>query len=255
MMAEDKKKPRKPVVGSRAPASAPRKIAGREVRQEPTDPAHGVVQKVRRKPKVPKLPRPERNPVAAGGVLTREMTTRVLAGVLAVLTVAAAGLGWYLLDDPSDGGSGSSSCYEADRDFEIPDHPVTVSDLDWRAAREASTESVVKILTVNWKTYDKHLEDVQKLMTREWAEKEYVNTARDTRANFLKNKADYKFAVAGESVVCASADKITSLLFLNQYVYKGTGDNRVGPDVYQVRVIVTAVRKGETWLVDRLDAL
>jgi len=255
-MAEDKKKPRKPVVGSRAPASAPRKIAGRAARPEPTESAPDGAVAPERAPEAEKPRKSARTRAeAAGGVLVRQTTTRVLAGVLAVLTVAAAGLGWYLLDDPSDGGSASSSCYEADQDFEIPDHPVTVSDLDWRAAREASTESVVKILTVNWKTYDKHLEDAQKLMTREWAENEYVNTARDTRANFLKNKADYKFAVAGESVVCASADKITSLLFLNQYVYKGTGDNRVGPDVYQVRVIVTAVRKGETWLVDRLDAL
>ena len=249
MMAEDKKKPRKPVVGSRAPASAPRKIAGRAARPEQTGATEpeATVATPRRSTRA----RVE----AAGGVLVKQATTRVLAGVLAVLTVAAAGLGWYLLDDPSDRGSGSSSCYEADKDFEIPDHPVTVSDLDWRAAREASTQSVIKILNVNWKTYDKHLEDAQKLMTRDWAEKHYVNTARDTRANFLKNQADYKFAVAGESVVCASTDKITSLLFLNQYVYKGTGDNRVGPDIYQVRVIVTAVRKGETWLVDRLDAL
>ena len=45
------------------------------------------------------------------------------------------------------------------------------------------------------------------------------------------------------------------MLFLNQYVYKGTGEDRVGPDVYQVRVIVEAVASGDEWLVDELKAL
>lgn len=260
-MAEDKKKPRKPVVGSRAPSSAPRKVAGRAVRPEvtdsrvePTPPAPPAAAKSS-PPATARLRHTTRARLqTAGGVLLRPVTTRVLAGLLAVLTLAASGLAWYVfIDDPAE--SAGSACYQSGKDYEIPDHPVSVPDLDWRAAREASTQAVVKILTANWKTYDKHVEDAQKLMTREWAQKQYLNTARDTRENFLKNKADYQFAVVGESVVCASSDKITSLLFLNQYVYKGTGDDRVGPEIYQVRVIVTAVRQGETWLVDQLDAL
>lgn len=257
-MAEDKKKPaRKPVVGSRAPASTPRKVAGRTTRPEPTEPTGTPPPPPSQAPSSAPAPKPTGKPTRTG-VLTSAKTTSVLAGAIAVLLVAAVALAGILVfdfDDSSAGGVDPSDCYDAEKDFEIPDHPVTVPDLDWRAARDESTQAVVKILTVNWKTYDKHLEDAQKVMTRDWAEEHYLNTARDTRANFLKNKADYKFAVVGESVVCASREEITSLLFLNQYVYKGTGANRVGPDIYQVRVIVTAVREGETWLVDRLDAL
>ena len=270
-MAEDKKKPaRKPVVGSRAPAPAPRKVAGRTTRPEPTEPAGTPTtppsptsppsppSRPRTQPQTA-APQPSAKPARSGGVLSSVRTTKALVGAIAVLLVAAIALGGTLVFDPFDDSSAAgvdpSDCYDAEKDFEIPDHPVTVPDLDWRAARDESTQAVVKILTVNWKTYDQHLGEAQKLMTRDWAEEHYLNTARDTRANFLKNKADYKFAVVGESVVCASRDEITSLLFLNQYVYKGTGANRVGPDIYQVRVIVTAVREGETWLVDRLDAL
>ena len=63
------------------------------------------------------------------------------------------------------------------------------------------------------------------------------------------------FEVAGQSVVAASEEKVTTLLFLNQYVFKGAGKDRTGPEVYQVRVVVTAVPDGDEWLVDDLEAL
>jgi Mce-associated membrane protein len=178
----------------------------------------------------------------------------VLSAVLAVLALVLGALVFLLVRDPSGAGAWR---VQAGEEFVAPavdDHPVTVDSIEWRNATEAATRAVTDILTVDWKTYDEHLEAAKERMTPTFAE-DYEVTAGDTRDKFIQSKADYDFAVVGQSVVSATDEELTALLFLNQYVYKGEGKGRVGPDVYQVRVVVTAVRDGDEWLVDELEAL
>lgn len=275
------KTPRRPVVGSRTPGQRPRRVAGHSSRpaDEATTPAVEEQPTVAEQPPVADQPPVEEQPpvaeqppvvelppvqiapdatetsvAPADGVLSRERTTVVLGCVLAALLVVIAVLTWQVVDDDESAASSAWHFQGSEEPFEPPTHPMGVDYVEWRNASDASTNAVLDILTVDWKTYDEHLEAVKKRMTEEWA-KEYSRTAEDSRAKFVESKADYDFEVVGQSVISASANRVTSLLFLNQYVYKGTGKNRVGPDVYQVRVIVEAVASGDEWLVDDLKAL
>lgn len=277
--------PRKPVRGSRPASSAPRRLAGQgagrvprddaEVPEEPTtdlstpdepttdEPTSGEPTASASEDVTTVPPTEVDRPGAPTGQPASARTTAVLAALLALLVVTAVVLaGFVRADDDARwfglGGQDESETkvwrYQAGERFVMPERPVSVNYVEWRNASDAATNAVLDILTVDWKTYDKHLDAVLKRMTDDFA-KEYKATAEDSRAKFLETKADYEFEVVGQSVVSASEDEVTSLLFLNQYVYKGEGDARVGPDVYQVRVVVTAVPSGDEWIVDQLDAL
>lgn len=269
--------PRRPVGGSRPSSAAPKKIAGRGVPAPPPGEETPEVTPVEQAPAparaVPTRPVPTRPAPAAppqpseppSGILTRSTTTVVLAAVLGVLLLgclAAAGLAfraddarWFGLGDRGGEASGAAWRYDAKKDFALPEHPIAVNYVDARNAADAATNAVLAILTVDWKTYDDHLEGVRTRMTESFYDEEYAATAADSREKFLASKAAYQFEVAGQSVVSATDTEVTALLFLNQYVTKGEGEDRVGPDVYQVRVLVTAVADGDEWLVDKLDAL
>jgi hypothetical protein len=187
-------------------------------------------------------------------VLSRQRTTVVLGALLASLLVVVSVLTSQVVSDDQPAEAGAWHFQGADKPFDPPAHPMGVPYVEWRNASDAATNAVLAILTVDWKTYDQHLATVKKRMTDSWA-KEYTRTAEDSRARFLDSKAHYDFEVVGQSVISATTTRVTSLLFLNQFVYKGVGKDRVGPDVYQVRVIVEAVASGDEWLVDDLRAL
>jgi Mce-associated membrane protein len=261
------KTPRRPVVGSRTPGQRPRRVAGQTSRpvgsdtpptvdqptvEEPTVGEPTVDEPRVEQPRLTEPPSPTGAP--ADGVLSRQRTTVVLGAVLAGLLVAISVLTWQVVDDDEPAAQAAWHFQGADKPFDPPKHPMSVNYVEWRNASDATTNAVLDILTVHWKTYDEHLESAKKRMTDSWA-KEYARTADDTRTKFLAAKADYDFEVVGQSVITASATKVTALLFLNQYVYKGVGKDRVGPDVYQVRVIVEAVASGDEWLVNELRAL
>lgn len=262
-------KPRRPVVGSRPVSPAPRKVAGRGgVRPDPGVDTWAVVEQeaetpVETPPATPdETPGPSAAevgptvpaPRAEAGLLRSRRTTQVLGVLLACLLVAGIALGvlWRVWASEEDDAPAEDPV-RAGEAFEVPDQPITVPLLEWRNANEAAVEAVTKILNRRWQTYDEHADQVRDLMTEDFAD-EYAATNEDSREAFLADKAEYNFAVVGQSVVQARPDRVTSLLFLNQYVYKGVGKERVGPEIYQVRVVVTTVREGGTWKVDDLQA-
>lgn len=270
MSKPERNTPRRPVGGSRPRASAPKKIAGRSgqpsLSTPPSEPAPQSASPQSAPPTPPAPPEPTYviDPGAGGepGVLSRPGTTRVLAVVLAVLLAALAVVvgfvqddegGWYGLGDET-GSSADVWRYDSTEDFDLPDAPVQVPWVDARNAADAATQAVVDILTVKWQTYDDHLAAVKPRMTAQFG-KQYAELAADTRDKFLSSKAEYRWEVVGQSVVSASDTEVTALLFLNQYVYKGAGPDRTGPEIHQVRVIVTAVADGDEWKIDQLDAL
>lgn len=188
------------------------------------------------------------------GALSSVATTKVLLSVLvALLVIGVAEAGVWAFSRA--GGEGKvQHALSFDEDYVVSDSPVTVPMADWRDASDAAIKGVTEILNVSWKDYDQNLADARKLITDRF-EKEYSNTAKDSRALFLKNKAEYDFAVVGSSVVEATPDEVATLLFLNQFVYKGEGKDRTGPEIYPVRVMVRMVRTDGGWLIDELHAL
>jgi hypothetical protein len=283
MSSNDNPTPRRPVRGSRPTSSAPKKIAGRSQRPEMPEIPGPEADAPAAAPETPRPPadtppppapytpaapptyviQPETDaPAPADGVLTRSRTTVVLASVLAGLLAATAFLAGFWVDDEGgwyglgqdDAPAAANWDFDIDEPFELPDQPIAVPFVDARNAGEASTNAVLEILTVDWKSYDDHFDSVRDRMTDNFAD-EYADEVEDTRDRFVESRAEYQFEVAGQSVVAATEEKVTTLLFLNQYVFKGTGSDRTGPEVYQVRVVVTAVPSGDEWLVDDLEAL
>ncbi|KRF17263.1 hypothetical protein ASG90_08140 [Nocardioides sp. Soil797] len=312
-MTDNNKPTRRPVAGSRNPATAPRRIAGRSTRPEPSQVESAQVESKQAESNRAESNRAESNraesnraesnraesnraesaqseekqsgakrtfakrnaqkqsaqkqsdsstteaepsPAASrqGGALSSAGTTKVLVGLLAALLVVAVvevGAWTFARFTGSDEPQHVLSFTD---DYVVHDDPVTVPMADWRDANDTAMKSVTEILNVSWKDYDQNLHDARKLITDRF-EKEYASTTEDSRELFLKNKAEYDFAVVGTSVVEATPDEVATLLFLNQHVYKGEGKQRTGPDVYPVRVMVRMVRTDTGWLIDELRAL
>lgn len=235
-------KPRRPIAGSRTPSPAPRKIAGRGRIEPPAE-----VPEVSAPP--PSAPPPSAPPPSAPpyappssdvppGLLAGAVTTRVLVAVLVVLALVGGGELFYLLRDPlrpSD------------------DRPVTVTKLDTRLAVEDATRQLSDILTFTWRNYDEEIDDALARMEDGDFKDEWRQTAEDTRTKVLAQKAEYSVQVKGSGVIEAGPDEVTTLVFLDQIVFRGQGADRVGPEVYPFRIEITTVRDGDRWLVSGIE--
>lgn len=279
-----KKLPRRPIAGSRVPTSAPRRIAGRSARSEDAEQSRtedetetseldedeaATAQRFR----LPGVPldkvkerfggssRNEAETAADGpdategvephGVLGRRGTTKVLgalAGLLTLVIIAMlAWTGWQAWNDDD----GPEHVMAFDREYAVKEKPVRIPVSGWNAANNAASKAITEIFTFDWKNYDENVQDARALITEKF-EKEYSKTATATREKFLASKADYEVTVVGQSVVEATPDEVATLIFLNQFVYKGEGDQRTGPEIYQARMLVRMVRTDRGWLVDEL---
>lgn len=222
--------PRRPVGGSRAGGSAPKKIAGRA---RPLDVEPPPVEQF-----APEQDQTDEvdGPAAAPGRLSQRRTTRWLVGALAVLALVGGGELFYLFG-PGPEPSGS--------------RPVVVDELDVKLAVDDATKQVEAILTFTWEDYDSELEDSLERITGKFHD-EFEATATDSRTKVLEQKAEYSVEVMGSAVMRADEDQVTTLVFLNQIVYRGEGEKRVGPDVYPFRIEVTTVREDDRWLVTQM---
>lgn len=249
----DNSKPKRPVVGSRTPAARPRKIAGRQRREdeppplveevarnqgEPTKPT--TAQKLEKAPKTPKAPKPPKPPKR--GVLDRGATTGVLGVVLGLLALVAAAEAVYIWAPDRLGQDDAEVSAET---------PVVVSQLEERAAVEAASDHASTILSTSYKDYDKQIAEATGLMT-EGFRKEYLDTAEPLADDFRENKMDLEVGVVGASVVKADKNKVDALLFLNQLVTKGAGPDK-GSKYTPYRALVTIVRSDGRWLVENIE--
>jgi hypothetical protein len=232
-------KPRRPIAGSRTPSAVPKKIAGRgRTVPAPADPDEQVeqVEPVEQAaPVPPEDPGPETAPPS--GLLTGRRTTAVLAALVGLLVLVVAGEIFYLAKDPLE---------------PTDDRPVAVSELDTRLAVDDATRQLTEILEFTWRDYDEQTEDALSRIQDGKFKEEYEQTAEDTRVKVLEQKAEYSVEVLGSGVIEAGPDEVTTLVFLNQIVFRGQGKNRVGPEVYPFRIEVTTVRDGDRWLVSKI---
>ena len=240
--------PRKPIAGSRVPASRPRRLAGSG---RPEEPVEEVAPTEPTKPTGPTRPSPPptKPPAAAkapGSDPEREpshflaslRTTWVLVAVIVVLAiVSAAEIGWLV--------SRTDPTVSAAR-------PVVAGEVTHRAATDAAQRDIVEILTYSYQDFDERIGKATSLMTPAFA-KQFRATAEDVRADFVANKTQQLVKVRGTSVVRASDTQVQALLFLDQYVTKKGDKSAPGTDYTPFRALVTMVRTDHGWLVDNIN--
>lgn len=231
-MAEE---PRKPIAGSRVPASRPRRLAGSGRPDEP-----GEIAPTATPTDTPTAP--TRQKVVRDGepshFLASLRTTWALVAVIVVLAiVSAAEIGWLVTRaDPVVSAS----------------RPVVAGEVTHRAATDAAQRDIVEILTYGYQDFDSRIDKATSLMTPAFA-KQFRATAEDVRADFVANKTQQLVKVRGTSVVRASDTQVQALLFLDQYVTKKGDKSAPGTDYTPFRALVTMVRTDHGWLVDNID--
>lgn len=237
--------PRKPIAGSRVPASRPRRLAGSGRAEEPVPEVAPIdltkptpATPPRTKPPVaarPPVADPEREP---SRFLASLRTTWVLVAVIVVLAiVSAAEIGWLATrKDPVVSAA----------------RPVVAGEVTHRAATDAAQRDIVEILSYGYQDFDARIAKATSLMTPAFA-KQFRDTAEDVRADFVANKTQQLVKVRGTSVVRASDTQVQALLFLDQYVTKKGDKSAPGTDYTPFRALVTMVRTDHGWLVDNIN--
>lgn len=223
--------PRKPIAGSRVPASRPRRLAGSGRPDEPVAAEPTATPKATPTQKLVREREPSR-------FLASLRTTWVLVAVIVVLAIAsAAEIGWLVTRaDPVVSAS----------------RPIVAGEVTHRAATDAAQRDIVEILTYSYQDFDSRIDKATSLMTPAFA-KQFRATAEDVRADFVANRTQQLVKVRGTSVVRASDTQVQALLFLDQYVTKKGDKTAAGTDYTPFRALVTMVRTDHGWLVDNIN--
>ena len=225
--------PRRPVVGSRHPTGRPRSVAGR--RPEASE-----------SPAPPFAPEPPADdPARAAGddgtapatrsrLLTSGRTTLALVVALVLMSGVLAGEAWYLWFKGEPVVSAS--------------RPVVTGEIAHRAAVESARQGVTEILSYGYQDFDEQIDEATSLMTDSFAD-EFRQTAGDVKKEFVAERTEQDIRVVAASVVQASSQQVRALLFLDQYVVKGTEGTSVTP----YRALVTMVHTEGGWLVSDIE--
>lgn len=223
--------PRKPIAGSRVPASRPRRLAGSGRPDEPVAAEPTATPKATPTQEVVREREPSR-------FLASLRTTWALVAVIVVLAiVSAAEIGWLVTRaDPVVSAS----------------RPIVAGEVTHRAATDAAQRDIVEILTYSYQDFDSRIDKATSLMTPAFA-KQFRATAEDVRADFVANRTQQLVKVRGTSVVRASDTQVQALLFLDQYVTKKGDKTAAGTDYTPFRALVTMVRTDHGWLVDNIN--
>lgn len=250
-MAEIKKPQRLKSTGT-GPRPA-RRVAGQSPR--PAEPS-GEAQSPVVEPKT-QAPKSTSTTTAQPSVLERRRTTVVLSSILGVLAVLLVGLAITgLAGEPDEGDVKRWEPTLQAGKFTPPGdnvHPVTVSSVEWASSVDDVAKGIEKIFTFSAKTIDGHLDAVKPLMTQRFIDEEYTATFNETAGKVKTNNADYQMETQAQSVLTASNSKVTAMIFVNQYVTKGTGKQAV-TDLNPLRLFVTAVRDKNAWKIDDIKA-
>lgn len=190
-------------------------------------------------------------------MLESRRTTVVLTSVLAVTVVLLLALTvTFFAGEPDEGEVKRWEPTVGAGKFELPksgERPVTVGPVEWAGSVDEVAKAVTRIFTFSAKTIDTHVDDVAGLMTDDFRDGEYQETFAATSGKVKSNAAEYQMSVVGQSAITASSDRVTVLLFANQFVSKGTGKD-VASELNPVRLIVSAIRVENAWKIDKIKA-
>jgi Mce-associated membrane protein len=182
-------------------------------------------------------------------------TTSTLLAVLGVLVlVLALQCGWFVWNAARDvevAATPTASEEKSDDEapIEVPDgKPVVLGQLAVQEGVEAAAAAAQAMFARNWKSYDEGVDTAVALMTEDFG-KEFRATTEDVRQEFVRKKTEVQVRVVAQSVVRANDAELEALIFLNQYVFRGEGDD--AKSTYTpYRALLTMVHTNQGWLVD-----
>lgn len=261
-----------PVGGSRTGAARPRRLAGQgESKAAPTeaDPLQPAAVEPETVEPAPQPGPPAENPAydrpahdsahhdsasrdadpgepQRHGLAHRPATTIGLVVAIVLLLGAAVVLGnyvWFAADPVP-----SSS------------RPVVTGEISGRMAVDAARKDVADILSYGHRDFDQQIADAQKMMTPGFASR-FADTAAGVKDQFVANRTEQKVNVRAAGIVQASDAQVQVLLFLDQFVTKGSEDKRGAgkagarspADYTPYRAMVTMVDTEHGWLVDNIE--
>ncbi|KQQ39714.1 J domain-containing protein [Nocardioides sp. Leaf307] len=167
--------------------------------------------------RVPSGPRPPRSPRVVPG------WSLVVAGVLAV---ALAALTVLALVSPAASG-------EADAE----------------EAREVAVRAIVPVLSYDYRSMDESAAAASTYMTSAFKTRDYDPLFAVLQENVAETETVVEAEVVDSGVVRTGEDRVEVLLFVDQPT---TNVRFTEPQTYQNRVVVTMVKDGEDWLIDKL---
>jgi len=265
--------PRRPS-SSRAATPRPRRLAGGPPSAEPTAPAdepsadepdgHDGSEPPAEHPGPPREPDPDvgepdpepwpvEEPDGGSPLLNSPRVTRMLL-VMAVVVAAlllVEGI-WGVVNLVTDEDEPRPSATTAEGGIAVPeDRPVQPTELVVQEGVEAAAKAAQKIVSRTYQDYDAEVDAAAALLTETFAE-EYRQTTDDVRQEFIAQKTTVQARVIGQGVVRANDTELQALLFIDQYVVKGTGEEaRTSRTPY--RALVTMVNTQDGWLVDEMQ--
>jgi Mce-associated membrane protein len=220
----------RPVAGQRARARATTDTGGRPQDRASRRPEHRPAAttvldhpETRTEPSARKQ-RGEPRPRPSG---RRRATVAIVLGVTVVLVATAVLLGYRVRQDARAEDARS-------------------------AALAAGQASAADILSYDHRTLDRDFARARDAITGSFADDYAATTEKVVRPSAEKYKASVKAEVAAASVVSASADRATILLFVNQTT---TSTRLDAPKVDLNRVRMDLVSVGGEWKVSDIDAL
>ncbi|GEP37346.1 hypothetical protein NPS01_10090 [Nocardioides psychrotolerans] len=222
--------------GARTPTSRPRKVAGRT--SGPGDPLDEALAEA-----PASAPEPEVHHEHVEWPIEDEqerppsrLTTGLLAGLVVLLAVVAAGEGFYL--------------YGQDDPVVSSDRPIVTGKVAATSAVDTAARSAVDIVSSSFRTYDEQVDLAASKMTDSFAE-EFRQTKDEIRDDFVAQKTEVTAEVAAQGVVQASPEQVVALVFLDQSTTKAGTDLNVA----QYKILVTVVRTEGGWLVSQLETI
>jgi Mce-associated membrane protein len=188
------------------------------------------------------------------GALASPRVTRVLTVVVAVLVLLLLLQGvWFVVHQSRNDGSTAVADERAPGEpIQVPaDRPVVLSQLAVQEGVDAAAHAAETMFARDYEGYDEGVEQATTLMTDDFAE-EYRETTDDVKDEFIAKKTAVEVRVVAQSVVRANAAELEALIFLNQYVFRGKGEDATTA-VTPYRALLTMVHTDRGWFVDGVE--
>lgn len=197
-------------------------------------------------------PTEERLAASSPGLLASPRVTRVLIGVLAVLTlVLVLQLVWLIRHQAVDPPEAPKAEDSGEQVVVPSGTPVLPTALSVQEGVDVAAEAARLISTRSWEDYDAGVDAAAELMTPTF-EPTFRQTAEDVKDQYLAQKTVLEAQVVAQGVVRANDTELQALVFLNQYVVRGEGENP-GTNYTPYRALLTMVHTNDGWLVDNIE--